>query len=344
MTAFFSSAARGILSVLLLGLAPVVPALAQQPAPRTLGGEVVKGGEPVPGVEVTLHRVTREQSGEVARRTTDAGGRFEFEIAPADSGAFAVLFTTAEFHGIRYFGRAIHPDEEAADGYSVEVFDTASALPEPVRLSRRDMVLVSQPGGGWEVDEIIRLNNPNRLTLVSAGASPTWELSIPEGAEAFEVGESELPADQIQRMGDRVLLMLPLTPGEREMFIRYRIPPALDEAVLEFGSPADTFNLYVRQPAPRLEVAGLTSTNMVEVEGEQFLRYAATGLAEGSSVTLEWESSAPPVDPIVAAVVVSLLLLGVGVVAAVRGPGRATARPERTDRPASRELAGRSAE
>lgn len=332
-----------MLGVLLAGLMSAVPALAQQTASRTLRGEVVMGGEPVPGVEVTLHRVTREESGEVARHTTDPAGRFAFPLTPADSGAFAVLFTTAEFKGIRYFGRAIHPDE-AAEGYSLEVFDTASALPEPVRLSRRDMVLVSQPGGGWEVDEIVRLNNPNRLTLVSSGASPTWELSIPEGVEAFEVGESELPADQIQRMGDRVFLMLPLTPGERELFIRYRIPPPLDEAVLEFGSPADTFNLYVRQPAPRVEVAGLTSTDMVEVEGEQFLRYAGTDLAEGSAVTLQWESAAPPVDPIVAAVIVSLLLLGVGVVAAVRGTGRDAAGSARPDRPVARELAGRSAE
>src|SRR5690606_8926244 len=196
---------------------------------------------------------------------------------------------------------------------------TASAVPLPIRLSRRDVVLVAQAGGGWQVEEIVRLHNPNTLTLVSPGASPSLDLRIPKGVEAFEVGESEIPAEAVRRMEERILLLVPLTPGEREMFFRYQIPPSVSDAVVPLNNPADTFNLFIRQPSPRVEIVGLASTDMIQVDGERFLRYAAVGLDAGSQISLEWESTAPPVDPVVAAVVLTVLLLAAGAVVAARG-------------------------
>lgn len=325
------------LALLLVGLHAAGAALAQAPASAPpsggglLRGEVVRDGEPVPGVEVTLHRVLRGASGPLATEVTDASGRFRFALPPADT-SFVVLFTTAEYQSVRYFGRAIHPGG-VEDDYRVEVYDTASALPFPIRISRRDMVLVAQAGGGWQAEEVIRLHNPNDLTLVSPGTSPSLDLRIPQGVEAFEVGESEIPAEAVRRMDDRILLLVPLTPGEREMFFRYQIPPSVSEAVLPLNIPADTFNLFVRQPAPQLEIAGLTSTEMIEVEGERFLRYAAVGLAAGSQVSLAWETSAPPIDPVIAAVVLTVLLLAAAAVVAARSSRGAD--PEREDDPAT---------
>lgn len=314
----------GLITLLFVAVLPIACLTAQQPAAGSapsrgtdLRGRVVKEGQPIAGVEVTLHRVTDGASGVVSQQTTDAGGGFRFSLPPADSGSFNVFFTTTDYQTVRYFGRAVHPADEIGP-YDVEVFDTVSMLPEPVRLSRRDMVLVPQPGGGWEVDEIVRLHNPNRLTLVAAGSSPSWDLRIPAGVEAFEVGEGEIPAGQVQRMEERIILTMPITPGDRELFIRYRIPASLDDAVLPFSIPVDTFNLFVRQPSPRIEVVGVASTNMVTVGEEQFLRYAATDLPAGSQVDLEWESVAPPVDPIWAAVAVTVLLLGVAAFIAFR--------------------------
>ena len=318
-------------AALLLALLCTAPLVAQQPASGSsragetdLRGTVVKDDRPVAGVEVTLHRVAEGASGVVAQNTTDAAGDFFFSLPAADSGSFNVYFTTTDFHTVRYFGRAVHPADEIGD-YRLEVFDTASVLPEPIRLSRRDMVLVPQPGGGWEVDEIVRLHNPNRRTLVSAGASPSWDLRIPAGVEAFEVGEGEIPADQVQRMENRILLMMPVTPGDRELFIRYRIPASMDDAELPLSIPVDTFNLFVRQPSPRIGVVGMASTSMVNVGEERFLRYAATGLAPGSQIDLEWESVAPPLDPVVAAVGLTVVLLAIGAFVAARS-GRSAAK------------------
>lgn len=312
-------------------------ALAAAPGARAqqlLRGTVLNDGAPVPGVEVTLHRVRSDLSGEFGRQATDAAGAFSFRLPPPDTSGFSVFFATVDYQGARYFGGAIHPDDVPGD-YSVEVFDSASALPLPIRISRRDMVLVPQPDGSWEVDEVVRVHNPNALTLVPAGASPAWEFRIPEGVEAFEVGEGEVPANQVQRMESRVLMMVPLVPGTRELFFRYRLPVSLDGAVLPFDSPADTFNLFVRQPSPRVSVSGLTSTDTLTVEAQHFLQYSGLGLPAEAEVEIEWDAAGPPVDPVVAAVAVTLLLLGVAVLSAVRGGRRMRA----ADGPAARSAA-----
>lgn len=340
-----------ILALLVSALVTASPALArQQPGlappsqlPEVLRGTVLNEGEPVPGVAVTLHRVRAEESGPVGTATSDASGGFTFRLPPPDSAAFAVFFATAEYAGVRYFGRAVHPDDSAGD-YAIEVFDTASAAPLPVRLSRRDLMLSPQPDGGWEVDEVVRIANPNALTLVGAGGLPTWEFRIPEGVEAFEVGEGEVPAAQVQRMESRVLLSLPLLPGTRELYFRYRLPGSVDDAVLPLDSPADTFNLFVRQPSPTVSVTGLTSTRLVEVENTEFLQYSGLDLPVDSQVEIEWESAAPPLDPVVAAVGVTILLLAGAVFAALRSARRPSGPTPAAQRSAARDLAVGGAE
>ena len=219
--------------------------------------------------------------------------------------------------------------------YTLEVFDSASVVPLPIRIERRDMMMVLQPDGGWEVDEGVRIHNPNSLTLVGSGATPAWEFRIPEGAEAFEVEQGEIAADQVRRMGDRVFLMFPLIPGTRVIYLRYRLPPAQEEALVSLDSPADTFNLFIRQPSPTVSVTGLTSTDMFTVEDQRFLQYSATDLPAESEVGIEWESAAPPVDPVVAAVVVTLLFLVGASIAAARG-ARGPVRGARAEDPARR--------
>ncbi len=341
---------RLLLPLLAGAVLAAAPAPAQQDAfPSRLGasdvlrGTVVKGGAPVPGVQVTLHRVRSDLSGEFGRQATDAAGAFSFRLPPPDTSGFAVFFATVDFEGARYFGGAIHPDDVPGD-YAVEVFDSASSVPLPIRISRRDVLLAPQPDGSWEVDETVRVHNPNSLTLVPGGGGPSWEFRIPAGVEAFEVGEAEVPANQVRRMESRVLLTMPLVPGTRELFFRYRLPATVDDAVLAFDSPADTFNLFIRQPSPRVSVAGLASTDTLTVEEQLFLQYSALNLPVESEVVIEWESAGPPVDPVMAAVAVTLLLLGAAVLSAVRGirPVRASRGPE--ERSASRDLAAGGAE
>jgi hypothetical protein len=298
---------------------------------QELSGRVLHRESGVAGIEVELHRVTRDTAGIVARTATDARGGFRFLLPPADTAGFNVFFATAEHLGVRYFGPPLHP-EESREGYAIAVFDTVAAANAdvPVRVVRRDMVVLPEHNGGWEVNEIIQLVNPGTHTLVAVDDQPAWEFHIPVWATSFEVGENEGPVGGVVRMGERVLLLAPLVPGSREVFVRYRLPDAPPEFGIPVGSATDALNVYVAQPAPTLTVTGLAAQAPIQADGQSFLSYGATDLAPGTVVMLAWRPGGAPVNPTTAALGVLSLLLAIGAVAALwggRGGGAGPGQP-----------------
>jgi hypothetical protein len=316
---------RGAAACAAAALLIVSSVRAQSESGRSLEGTVLLGDQPVPGVPVTLHRVTPEESGPLGQQVSGPDGSFRFALPAADTAGFEVFFATAEYATVRYFGEPIHRGAAVAD-YAIAVFDTASALPGAIRVARRDVVLIPEAQGGWEANEIIRLHNGADRTLVSAGGMPTWEITLPAGITDFQAGEGDLTAAEVSRMGDRVLVLAPLIPGDRELFLRYRIPQSLELAALEIGAPTDTMNVFIGQPSPAVEVTGLTTTKVVEAQGEQFVQYGTTSLVEGDEVTLAWDApAAAPVAPEVAGGAAALVVLLVGSWFAFRNRGSAGA-------------------
>ena len=294
---------------------------AQTPAERVLSGMVELSGEPVPSIPVTLHRVTPEASGPLGSQVSSAGGEFSFRLPPPDSAQFEVYFVTAEYLSVRYFGQPVHGGA-VPDDYPVAVYDTASTLPGAIRVARRDIVLLPEAQGGWEANEIIRLHNSADRTLVSSGGMPTWQMRLPDGVTDFQAGEGEMSAAEIVQMGDRVLLTSSILPGDRELYLRYRVPLDLEQAVLPIGTSTDTLNVFVGQPSPAVEVEGLQTTNVVDVQGERFVQYGTSGLTEGEEISLAWEAPAgAPLPPEIAGSAAALLVLLIGSFLAIRARG-----------------------
>ncbi|HYH83125.1 MAG TPA: hypothetical protein VEX86_25240 [Longimicrobium sp.] len=302
-------------------LAPT-PAAAQQP----LAGRVLRDGQGVPGVRVQLHRVTRVSRGQIDSTVSGPGGRFSLRLPAADTAAgFTVFFSTAVADGVRYFGPAIHPEQEAEE-YAIAVYDTASsqALADSVRVSRRDVFLIPDANGAMQVAEILRVRNPARRTLVAEGR-PRVSVTLPPGLEAFEAGEGDR-ADSAQasntglaRVGDRAWLTDPLVPGDRDFFFRYRLPAKVKQLPVALGRATDTLFVYVRQPAPDVSATGLGEGTPFTAEGDQFIRYMATALGPGAPVSVDWRGPRPPpVDPRWAALAIAGAILAAGVVVAAR--------------------------
>lgn len=294
-------------------------AVGQTPQER-LSGTVTLEGVPVPDVEVTLHRVDQDTSGVVASTSTDARGAFAFDLPPADTTGFTVYFATADHLSVRYFGEPVHPGD-APEPYRLEVRDTTSAGAEMLRVARRDLVLVPHADGGWEANEVVRLRNTGTRTVVSAGGMPSWRMGLPTGVDEFEAGAGDLSPEKLIRMGDDLLLLAPVQPGDREIFLRYRIPP-VGESRLAIGSPMDSFNVFVQQPSPGVTVSGLAPVELITVEEQRFLQLSAAGVSAESDLTMEWASAAPPVDPVWAGAGVAALLVLVGAGAAARNRAR----------------------
>jgi hypothetical protein len=302
-----------------LALHSAAPLPAQSTTPRVLQGRVVKHGEPVGGAEVTLHRVTRSASGPMARRTSGSDGGFRFELPPAqDTSGFTVYFTTAEYEGVRYFGAPLHAGDPVGP-YQLQVYDTTSSLADSVLTARRDAVFVPGNDGGWEVNEVMRIANLAGRTLVPRDGIRSWELPLPAGATDFEAGEGEVAPDQLRLVGDRVLLLAPLVPGQHEIFLRYRLTAGAEATTLPLSGRTDTLNLYVRQPAPRVTVEGLESTRSVEVQGESFIQYGGTDLPATTRISLSFAASGGvPLNPVYAGVGAAVLLLLLGTWVALR--------------------------
>lgn len=320
----------------------VFPAAAAQ----ELRGRVLKDGEGVAGIPVVLHSVTRDSAGVAGRTVTRAQGEFSFPLPPADTGGFTVFFATADFLGVRYFGAPLHPGD-SADGYTIAVYDTISVGHAGVapRLARRDVVLLPERNGGWEVNEIVRLENPADRTLVSADGMPTWEMRIPAEAIDFQFGEGAVAEDEMVRMGERLMLLVPLNPGPRELFLRYRIPGGGRELRIPVSTATGTLQLYVRQPAPALTVDGLAAIEPIRTASEEFASYQGTDLAGDTEVRLTWARVGPPVEPTRAALAITGVLLLLGSVVAWSNRGRGGAPPRRgAERTAEREASSADAE
>jgi hypothetical protein len=324
--------ARRPLSLMLLLAAALAAALSFSSAAHAQGsvtGRVVKSGRPVAGAPVELHRVTRDTSGMLASGVSGADGRFTFRLPPADTGGFNVVFATAMVDGVRYFGPALHPGDPGV-GYEVVAYDTTSARAavDSVRVSRRDVIVVAGQLGGWEVAEVVRVENPLGRTVVGEGGKPVFGLPIPPGATDFQTDDPALsesggdrPRDLVL-MGGRVLATVPLTPGGRDFFFRYRLPPRTGTLTLPLSGRTDTLAVYVRQPAPGVRVQGLPAGEPFEAEGERFLRYTGTALAADARISVRSRGAGgAPVDPRLAAGIATALVLAVGAWFAVRRRG-----------------------
>lgn len=316
-------ARRAALAALLALVLPPASAAAQS----ELSGRVLRGGEGVAGAEVELHRVSRDSSGRLARAVSGPGGAFRFPLPPAEEGAFTVYFATANVDGVRYFGPALHGGDEGS-GYVVQAYDTTSApaAVAAVRVVRRDVILVPGMRGGWEVAEVVRVENPLDRTVVGPGGTPVFGFGVPEEAAELQTEEpmtaaagSESPQDLVL-MGGRVLATVPLTPGGRDFFFRYRLPARTGDLALPLGTAVDTLNVYVREPAPGVRVEGMAAGEPFEADGERFVRFTGSGLAPDATVRVSWRGpGGSPVDVRVAAgVLAALVLAGGAVFAAAR--------------------------
>jgi hypothetical protein len=132
------------------------------------------------------------------------------------------------------------------------------------------------------------------------------------------VGEPEDDAGDMLRMGDRVLLLSPLLPGTREVFVRYRLPATPRSVVLPEGISQGTLSLFVRQPSTEMIVRGLEPAGLTQAEGERFLRFSGEG---GQPVELTWAAPRLPwATPIATGVLALAILLAGGLVFALRRP------------------------
>ena len=309
------------------------PRLTAQPAPGAplvLAGRVVRvrGLDSVPlvGARVVAHRVGTDRAGPLDSLASDARGRFSFRVAHPDTAAMYVVST--RYAGIGYFSTPFAPGARAgADSIVLPVFDTSSAG-APLDVAVRHVV-VSAPDSAdrsRDVLDIIQVSNPGTTTRVARDSAPTWRMLLPRGIEAFRVGEGDVPADAVRKVGDSLLVSAPFPPGVKQVVAIYVVPSGTLELRVPIDQPTAQLEVLVEDSLSNATGAALSSGNPLQFENRTFRHFASTRAVRGETADITF--GGPKRRNLTwLAVVLSALLLAGGAFVAARRRGPVAAPP-----------------
>lgn len=241
---------------------------------------------PVGGLAVVLHRVARLTQGPVDTARADQAGRFRFRFK-ADTTAAYLL--SARYAGIEHFSQPVgidpaHPDTAVV----VIVSDTSSSAPVAVR-QRTLLISRADEGGTRTVIDWFVLANRGDLTRVAPDTiRPSWATPLPEDAQNVEVADtrlSQFSPDAVVFRRDSALVFAPLSPGEKELMLQYRIPGALRRFFAPSGGAVDSVFVLLQEPSARVLAPRMIRADSQLIEGRVFRRWAGA-LPAGSAIEI----------------------------------------------------------
>lgn len=272
---------RSVIAAALLALTPVAAGAQSLVAGRVMrisGTDTV----PVPRLPVVLHRVGQRAQGPIDTVVAGPAGRFSFRFAGDTSSAYLL---SARYGGIEYFSQPVATNPSRPDtAVIVIVADTSSTAPV---LIRQRTLLVSAPdeSGTRTVLDWFVLSNPGQLTRVSPDTSrASWSAPLPPEAQAVELADnrmSQFSPEALAFRGDSVLIFAPLSPGDKELMLQYRIPGTLRRFVVPADRVSDSVFVMVEERGARVASGGFAAADSQMLDGRPFQRWAGTHRAAG---------------------------------------------------------------
>jgi len=269
------------IALVLLVLAPLAAAAQSRAAGRVMR---VSGRDtlPVGGIAVVLHRVGERVQGPVDTVVAGPSGRFFFRFS-ADTTAAYLL--SARFGGIEYFSQPVATNPARPDtAVVVIVADTSSTTPV---LVKQRTLLVSAPdeSGTRTVLDWFVLSNPGQLTRVAPDTiRSAWGTPIPPEAQNVELADnrmSQFSPEALVFRGDSALIFAPLSPGDKELMLQYRIPGTLRRFVIPAERVGDSIFVMMEERGGRVATGGFAATDSQMLDGRAFQRWAGTHRQSG---------------------------------------------------------------
>ncbi len=295
---------------------------AQETAEAVLNGRVLVGDAPLSAGTVVLHQLNDVTQGEIDSTRVGRDGAFSIRLPGVPNPTRGEMyFASVRHQGVLYFGPALTAAVQLDSLYEIHAYDTILAPAEgmPVTLLARNLFF-EPDGAAWRITDVFQLRNDSQRTVVARPGGRVWSYPLPQAATEVITGEGEMSADVVTYEDGGLVVRAALPPGERLFMVRYTL--ASPEVEIPTPGATEMFDVLVREPAPPLDIAGLTRAESVELEGGgTYRRYAAENLATPSLiVVLGEERGPPPVEWI--AVVLTLLLAAGGLIAFRRGSAR----------------------
>lgn len=244
---------------------------------------------PVASHWAVLHGVTLSGGSPLDSQLTDRRGFYR--IAAPERDTLANYLVSVTYQGIAYFTDPVPGRGSARNELPpLLVYDTSSSGP-PIELAQRNVVVRSpdEDGSRRIVELWVLANRGTRTRITSDTSQPVWEGAIPRGAVQFEVGEADVNPETVTRRGDRVAVLSPITPGERQVLLGYELPRSERELAIPLDQPIGRLTVLLEDTAATV-TGGRLSFAGVETLGDLFLRqYSAEAVAAGTDVRVRFQ-------------------------------------------------------
>jgi hypothetical protein len=239
-----------------------------------------------------------------------ANGEFSFTLPGVPNPAMGdIYFASVRHQGVMYFGPAITQAIDLDSLYEIHAYDTLLAPTDGANVVLEARTLFVDPQDqSWTITDVFQLRNDFDRTIVARPGGRVWAYPLPPAATDVVMGD-EMSADVSTYDSGSLVVRAALPPGERLFVVRYTLA-SLEVAIPTPGTTA-MLDLLVREPAPALDVPGLTPSEGVQTEsGATYRRYAGENVAMPSlQIALGEETSPPPVQWI-AVILAGILALG----------------------------------
>ncbi len=241
---------------------------------------------PIPDIAVVLHRVGPAGQGPIDTAHADRRGRFAFRFASDTTAAFLL---SARYAGIEYFSTAIasnpaHPDTAVV----VVVSDTSSAAPVAVRQRTLLVSAVDETGTRTVLDWFVLSNAGERTRVAPDTLHPSWGALLPPDGQNVTLADlrlSQFAPEAVVFRRDSVLVFAPLSPGDKELMLQYRIPGKLRRFTVPAIGPVDSVFVLLEDRGGRVTAPKLVAADSQMIEGRRFLRWAGA-LTRGGAVEI----------------------------------------------------------
>jgi hypothetical protein len=304
--------ARGVLVGASLLLAVPCASRAQEVANPVLSGTAFVGDSLMRSGTVVLHYLTGGGQGQLDSMRLSPAGTFSFALPGVpDPGRSDVYFASVRHDGVLYFGPAITAAVQLDSLYEVHTYDTLVAPAGGATLAVQSRSIFFEPdSAGWRVTDLFQLRNDASRTIVTRPDGRVWSHPLPIEARDVSTGEGELAVDAADFENGQLVVRAALPPGERLFVVRYRVEsPIID---IPNAQTAEAIDVLIREPAPPLEVEGLTLLDRIELEaGSTYIRFTGTEIgAPVIRITESRQAKPPPVQW--AAVLLAFVFAGAG--------------------------------
>lgn len=284
---FFSGLLPGLLLVCSFFVSTVAA------APGVIEGRILNGTLPEQNAavkEVTLYRIKENQSPEKVNSQEPQEGRYRFqELETSPQYRYRL---TATYQGIPYFSDEILFGQGQAQvtlrTSDLKVYEVTEN-PQTIRVSRDHLILEIRDREIVATEFLLLENSSNRTVW----KKNLLRFSLPEGYRDFR-GPGEPIRNAGSQGGEGFWLGKPVLPGNNQVLFTYRLDflSTQQDLTKPVDYSTDQLDLMVADKGLEIQSPNLSFQGKVDMNGQAFLRWAASNLKPGASIRLSLSKSA----------------------------------------------------